>query len=191
MNKFLGILFFCLSFYSLDICAQKNISEREFEERYANSFKLVDNNIEIQRILQFPNLGKDVLTQRVKAYFDDRIQKKYASVSSNVDYSYSDDSFMITEELDKIKWNKFPATYAKIGYIYKLEIKDYKIRATIIMYSFKQPEYYNIELKDCFPFTKKLKRKMLDIVANFVDYSEELFDQAQKSIERQNVDDDW
>lgn len=59
------------------------------------------------------------------------------------------------------------------------------------MYSFKQPEYYNIELKDCFPFTKKLKRKMLDIVANFVDYSEELFDQAQKSIERQNVDDDW
>lgn len=188
ISNFLFVIFILISFNSY---GQNRISEKEFEIKYANSFKLVDNNIEIQRVIQFPTLKKEDLIKRVKFYFDDRIQKKYTSTASNSDYSYSDDSFIITEELEKIQWNKFPVTYAKISYIYKLEIKDYKIRATIIMYSFKQPEYYGIELKDCFPFTNKLKRKMLNIISDFIDYSENLFDQAQKSIENIDFNNDW
>ena len=73
-----------------------------------------------------------------------------------------------------------------------MEVKDNRIRATIIVFSIKQPEY-NIEFKDIFPFTNKLKTKMRRVIADFVDYSDELFTHTQKGIEAPQIkaDDNW
>ena len=172
---------------------RKSISESEFNKNYADKFDIVGGNIEMQRIFQFPNLNKEELYKRSKAYLDDRIQKKYAPLSTNANYSYTDYSLIITEGIDDLYWGKALGNmYSTAKYIYKLEVKDYKVRATIILYSFKQPEYYDIELTDLFPFTNKLKRKMRRVLADFIDYADELFIHTQKGISQENQsENDW
>ena len=180
---------------SLTTIAQdrKNISEEEFNRNYANKFTIVGENIELQRIFQFPNIDKEELYRRAKAYLDDRIQKKYASISTNANYSYTDYSLIITEAVDNLRWGKsLPKMNCIAKYIYKLEVKDQRVRATIIFYSLKQPEYHGLELTDLFPFTNKLKRKMRRILADFIDYSDKLFEHTQKGLSLDKLsEDDW
>lgn len=185
------ILFLC---FSTTTWAQRKISEKEYESNYANKYELRDNNIVIQTILDFPGMNKEELYKRAKDYLDDRIQKKYTTESTNTDYSYTNYSLIITEEKNDFLWIKtiLSPFYAVAKYIYKLEVKDNRIRATIIVFSIKQPEY-NIEFKDIFPFTNKLKSKMRRVIADFVDYSDELFTHTQKGIEAPQIkaDDNW
>ena len=185
------ILFLC---FSTTTWAQRKISEKEYESNYANKYELRDNNIVIQTILDFPGMNKEELYKRAKDYLDDRIQKKYTAESTNTDYSYTNYSLIITEEKNNFLWIKtiLGPFYAVVKYIYKLEVKDNRIRATIIVFSIKQPEY-NIEFKDIFPFTNKLKSKMRRVIADFVDYSDELFTHTQKGIEAPQIktDDNW
>ena len=190
-----GYFLFVLFSISLTAMAQnrKSISESEFNKNYADKFDIVGGNIEMQRIFQFSNHNKEELYKRSKAYLDDRIQKKYAPLSTNANYSYTDYSLIITEGIDDLYWGKALGNmYSTAKYIYKLEVKDYKVRATIILYSFKQPEYYDIELTDLFPFTNKLKRKMRRVLADFIDYADELFIHTQKGISQENQsENDW
>ncbi len=172
---------------------RKSINETEFNKNYAGQFEIVGRNIEMQRILQFPNLDKEELYKRAKAYLDDRIQKKYAPLSTNANYSYTDYSLIITEGIDNLYWGKaLGKMYGTAKYVYKLEVKDHKVRATIILYSFKQPEYYDIELTDLFPFTNKLKRKMRRVLADFIDYANGLFAHTQKGLSQdKQQENDW
>lgn len=194
MNKFYISIFILFTISIVLVQAQNKISENEFNNKYANKFKLINDNIEIQTIFEFPNVKKDELYHRAKAYLDDRIQKKYVSESTNTDYSYTEYSLIVTEKKDDIIWSKFPTWYATAEYIYKLEIKDSRIRATITLFSFKQPEYNGLELVDIFPFTNKLSKKMRRILAEFIDYSEQLFIHTQNKIDYASYDsaeDDW
>ena len=172
---------------------RKKISEEEFNKHYADRFEIVGENIEIQRVFQFSDIDKEELYRRAKAYLDDRIQKKYAYWSGNADYSYTDYSLIITETIDDLYWGKALGNmYAAAKYVYKLKIKDYKVRATIIFFRFEQPEYFGLELTDLFPFTNKLKRKMRRVLADFIDYADELFTHTQRGLKQNNKTmDDW
>ena len=57
--------------------AQFKISEKEFDNKYASRFKMIDDNIVIQKVIEFPNMNKDELYNKAKRYMDDRILKKY------------------------------------------------------------------------------------------------------------------
>ncbi|WP_196381298.1 DUF4468 domain-containing protein, partial [Bacteroides thetaiotaomicron] len=122
--------------------AQFKISEKEFDNKYASRFKMIDDNIVIQKVIEFPNMNKDELYNKAKRYMDDRILKKYTAESTNTDYSYTNYSLIITENKIDFLWSKSLVTMnASIRYIYKLEIKDSKLRATISARSFAIPTF--------------------------------------------------
>ena len=128
-----------------------------------------------------------------KNYMDSRIQKKSVPYSTNTDYSYSNYSLIITERKnDFICFSKKIAgtCYAAIEYIYKLEIKDYRIRATIIAHRLGIAGSWG-DMKDC--VSNKHNKYMRRILSQFVDYTEELFAHTKKGIEtpQMKMEDDW
>lgn len=125
---------------------------------------------------------------------DDRILKKYTAESTNTDYSYTNYSLIITENKIDFLWSKSLVTMnASIRYIYKLEIKDSKLRATISARSFAIPTFPYLEFKDWFPYKDKMKKYMRRLLVQFVDYSDELFEHTKKGIETPpvKVEDEW
>ncbi len=174
--------------------AQFKISEKEFDNKYASRFKMIDDNIVIQKVIEFPNMNKDELYNKAKRYMDDRILKKYTAESTNTDYSYTNYSLIITENKIDFLWSKSLVTMnASIRYIYKLEIKDSKLRATISARSFAIPTFPYLEFKDWFPYKDKMKKYMRRLLVQFVDYSDELFEHTKKGIETPpvKVEDEW
>ena len=82
---------------------------------------------------------------------------------------------------------------ASIRYIYKFEIKDSKLRATISARSFAIPTFPYLEFKDWFPYKDKMKKYMRRLLVQFVDYSDELFEHTKKGIKTPpvKVEDEW
>ena len=107
----------------------QNISLKKFEEEYKNRIHVEGTNIVFRKIFEYPQLKKEELYERAKAYLDDRILKKYVSESTNTDFSYSDMSLIITETKNDFLWEKTFITKVNfsIEYIIKLEIKDYNL----------------------------------------------------------------
>lgn len=52
--------------------AQFKISEKEFDNKYASRFKMIDDNIVIQKVIEFPNMNKDELYNKAKRYVSPR-----------------------------------------------------------------------------------------------------------------------
>lgn len=173
----------------------QNISLKKFKEEYKNRIHVEGTNIVFRKIFEYPQLKKEELYKRSKAYLDDRIQKKYVSESTNTDFSYSDMSLIITETKDDFIWEKtfISKVNFSIEYVLKLEIKDYKVRATIMPSRFLYfDNYYNF--KEYWPFTNKLKKNMQKkILYQLVDYTDVLFDHIEKGI-AENItatDENW
>lgn len=173
----------------------QNISLKKFEEEYKNRIHVEGTNIVFRKIFEYPQLKKEELYERAKAYLDDRILKKYVSESTNTDFSYSDMSLIITETKNDFLWEKTFITKVNfsIEYIIKLEIKDYKVRASILPSKF---QHYNssYDFKEYWPFTDKYKKLMQKrILYQLVDYTDVLFDHIEKGIAKDitTTDDNW
>ena len=115
--------------------------------------------------------------------------------TTNTDFSYSDMSLIITETKDDFIWEKtfISKVNFSIEYVLKLEIKDYKVRATIMPSRFLYfDNYYNF--KEYWPFTNKLKKNMQKrILYQLVDYTDVLFDHIENGI-AENItatDENW
>lgn len=196
-KKILMILFIVVLFgllFPIFTYAQIKINKEEFEKEYSSKLVLdKDDNLVFQKILEFPQYTKEKLYEMAKNYMDSRIQKKSVPYSTNTDYSYSNYSLIITERKnDFICFSKKIAgtCYAAIEYIYKLEIKDYRIRATIIAHRLGIAGSWG-DMKDC--VSNKHNKYMRRILSQFVDYTEELFAHTKKGIEtpQMKMEDDW
>ncbi|EFS31122.2 DUF4468 domain-containing protein [Bacteroides sp. D2] len=196
-KKILMILFIVVLFgllFPIFTYAQIKINKEEFEKEYSSKLVLdKDDNLVFQKILEFPQYTKEKLYEMAKNYMDSRIQKKSVPYSTNTDYSYSNYSLIITERKnDFICFSKKIAgtCYAAIEYIYKLEIKDYRIRATIIAHRLGIAGSWG-DIKDC--VSNKHNKYMRRILSQFVDYTEELFAHTKKGIEtpQMKMEDDW
>ena len=196
-KKILMILFIVVLFgllFPIFTYAQIKINKEEFEKEYSSKLVLdKDDNLVFQKILEFPQYTKEKLDEMAKNYMDSRIQKKSVPYSTNTDYSYSNYSLIITERKnDFICFSKKIAgtCYAAIEYIYKLEIKDYRIRATIIAHRLGIAGSWG-DIKDC--VSNKHNKYMRRILSQFVDYTEELFAHTKKGIEtpQMKMEDDW
>lgn len=173
----------------------QNISLKEFDEEYKGRIHAEGTNIVFRKIFEYPQFKKEELYERAKAYLDDRIQKKYVSESTNTDFSYSDMSLIITETKDDFIWEKtfISKVYFSIEYVLKLEIKDYKVRATIMPSRFLHFDNY-YDFKECWPFTDRLKKNMQKrILYQLVDYTDALFDHIENGIAEDiaATDDNW
>lgn len=192
MILFIVVLFGLL--FPIFTYAQIKINKEEFEKEYSSKLVLdKDDNLVFQKILEFPQYTKEKLYEMAKNYMDSRIQKKSVPYSTNTDYSYSNYSLIITERKnDFICFSKKIAgtCYAAIEYIYKLEIKDYRIRATIIAHRLGIAGSWG-DIKDC--VSNKHNKYMRRILSQFVDYTEELFAHTKKGIEtpQMKMEDDW
>ena len=196
-KKILMILFIVVLFgllFPIFTYAQIKINKEEFEKEYSSKLVLdKDDNLVFQKILEFPQYTKEKLYEMAKNHMDSRIQKKSVPYSTNTDYSYSNYSLIITERKnDFICFSKKIAgtCYAAIEYIYKLEIKDYRIRATIIAHRLGIAGSWG-DMKDC--VSNKHNKYMRRILSQFVDYTEELFAHTKKGIEtpQMKMEDDW
>lgn len=197
IKKILMILFIVVLFgllFPIFTYAQIKINKEEFEKEYSSKLVLdKDDNLVFQKILEFPQYTKEKLYEMAKNYMDSRIQKKSVPYSTNTDYSYSNYSLIITErKKDFICFSKKIAgtCYAAIEYIYKLEIKDYRIRATIIAHRLGIAGSWG-DMKDC--VSNKHNKYMRRILSQFVDYTEELFAHTKKRLEtpQMKMEDDW
>mgnify|MGYP001325592818 CR=1 FL=1 len=197
IKKILMILFIVVLFgllFPIFTYAQIKINKEEFEKEYSSKLVLdKDDNLVFQKILEFPQYTKEKLYEMAKNYMDSRIQKKSVPYSTNTDYSYSNYSLIITERKnDFICFSKKIAgtCYAAIEYIYKLEIKDYRIRATIIAHRLGIAGSWG-DMKDC--VSNKHNKYMRRILSQFVDYTEELFAHTKKRLEtpQMKMEDDW
>lgn len=197
IKKILMILFIVVLFgllFPIFTYAQIKINKEEFEKEYSSKLVLdKDDNLVFQKILEFPQYTKEKLYEMAKNYMDSRIQKKSVPYSTNTDYSYSNYSLIITErKKDFICFSKKIAgtCYAAIEYIYKLEIKDYRIRATIIAHRLGIAGSWG-DMKDY--VSNKHNKYMRRILSQFVDYTEELFAHTKKRLEtpQMKMEDDW
>lgn len=196
-KKILISLFMIVSFgllLPIFTYAQIKINKEEFEREYSSKLVLDENdNLVFQKILEFPQYTREKLYEMAKDYMDYRIQKKLVPYSTNKDYSYSNYSLIITERKnDFICFSKkiTGTCYAAIEYIYKLEIKDYRIRATIIAHRLGIAGSWG-DMKDC--ISNKNNKYMRRILSQFVNYTDELFAHTKKGIEtpQTKTEDNW
>ena len=104
-------------------------------------------------------------------------------------------SLIITETKDDFIWEKtfISKVNFSIKYVLKLEIKDYKVRASILPSKFV---HYNssYDFKEYWPFTDKHKKLMQKrILYQLVDYTDALFIHIENGIAEAGAknEDNW
>lgn len=153
---------------------------KEFINRYKNC-SLTDGCVVYSKVCDFKNKDKKQLLEQSKIYFDTRIQTKATASSTNTDYSYTDNSLIITEEYNEILVSKTPKLYAAMEYIYRMDIKDEKIRLSIICSKFWLAGQWFL-IKNYYPFNEKSKRFNLKVFDQFAEYVDNVFLDFEKKI---------
>lgn len=160
----------------------------EFKEEFKGIYTVNGTDIYIQRVIEFPNTSKEVLTQMVKEYMSRRLERLGERVSSsNVDY-YRDSAYTLIEHSPIFKQTLGPGTVEV--YIYKIEIKDNKLRATITLKEVINGPQFRYLTQDYYPFVKGWKEQKKHM-RSFADYALDVLDSIKDDIQDELSDDDW
>lgn len=192
--------FFVLLFCALNISAKNHSEEnmREFKQEFDGLIELDGTTMYVQRVIYFEGVKADSLKKAIESYISQRVERKYNGDASNADKVYSSDDIICTEcspnfYLGKIGWTK---AYAKMYYVYRFEIKDYKVRATIFINSYDYLGFHILPT-DTYPFCKErnkhLVKSMLEFFRQIVNYCNSTFNKLPTDMikAQKDKDDDW
>ena len=191
-------VFFAFLLFSLNsIAGPKDLEE--FNTEFSGKISIDGNDLYIQRIIHFPGLNQDDIMKKVKLYISDRIERKETDRVSNSDITYNTNSIILTEtkrnlSMGKLSGGKF---YGSVEYVYKFEVKDERIRATMFISGYHYGNF-DVSAKVSYPFNEKTnkpyRKTMKNLLQSFYIYATETFDNVKaviNSIEKGNSVDEW
>lgn len=158
---------------------------KEFKEEYKGIYTVDGTDIYIQRVIEFPNISKEELTQMVKDYISRRLER-LGEKASNSNVKYYRDAYIMIEQSPAFHINRWMNSSER--YTYRIEIKDNRIRVTI---SLNEVQWGNFKVRtsEFYPFTKVIKGEIH--MKKFSEYAMSILDSIKDDMQDEVLDDDW
>lgn len=162
---------------------------KEFKEEFKGIYIVDGTDIYIQRVIEFPNTSKEELIQMVKDYVSRRLERLGKNVS-NSNVKYYRDAYIMVEESPIFELHRWYAT--KERYTYRIEIKDNRIRATILLNEVVGSYNSKARTSEFYPFTKDNRHNHLKKhMKLFADYALGILDNIKGDMQDELLDDNW
>lgn len=165
--------------------------KRLAKDKYLNSMYTIDDKeeLKIQKILEFPGYSKEQLTEFVKNYLSNRIERQKQNTNDFTGNAYDNVAISVSESVVIHLESIF---YPKTFYTLKTEIKDSKIRITVLITSILWG-YHHVESPDFYPYRWiGSGKKFLKKFARYVE--ESILNDMQTNlvkIHEDRTNDDW
>ena len=161
--------------------------EKDFEKEFAGKYYIDDETSTMQipsEIIRFPNMTKEVISERVKSFADYRVQfrtnkadKSRFPSSESIILVKEDSVIMLSESSPHIKSGKdlMMDNYVAYNYTYKIEVKDERIRVSVALVGSTNI----VGGLESWPKTKYFKKHSRKALTFFHTYIMDLFKQTE------------
>lgn len=177
-----------LTFFSICSCYADNvIHENFYSEGLDNFYTITDKGLIVTRIIEFPGISSEELYKKVLNYFafrEEHMTKEDDSTSyglSRVSPQFLNrpNSLAIRESSTAVKKLGTDAHYC--NYLYRVEVKNEKIRVTFFLnfFVYDLREYYALEV---FPYTKEQSKPAIKCLKQWKIYFNEILDSLKADL---------
>lgn len=162
---------------------------KEFKEEFKGIYIVDGIDIYIQRVIEFPNTSKEELTQMVKDYISRRLERLGVN-ASNSNVKYFRDAYIMIEESPILNIHRWYGT--KERYTYRIEIKENRIRATILLNEVSTIAG-KVRTSEFYPFVEDNNRRqyLKKHMRLFADYALNILDNIKADMQNELLDDNW
>ena len=191
--QYIKALFLVLFAATIPVALQASDPEQEkrikyFKEEFKGIYIVDGTDIYLQRVIEFPNTSKEELTQMVKEYMSRRLERLGVN-ASNSNVKYYRDAYIMIEESPILNIHRWYGT--KERYTYRIEIKENRIRATILLNEVSTIAG-KVRTSEFYPFVEDDRRQYLKKhMRLFADYALNILDNIKADMQNELLDDNW